>query len=203
MVTEDGKSSIWISVVITFLIMLIIGGVGYYLLDKKNREDKAALESQVASLTEQVSALNDATEAESTKEESSDKETATQENPWLYKNTTYGFSLTFNSKWEGYKLKLADISGSTATYYVCVPTTDADWIGTEAYPGTASIFAISVYSKAQWASITAEEPVMTTKLGETSKYVFGYSQAQSAPTDIQNKGLFSDVKNIVATFDTL
>lgn len=199
---EEGKGSIWIAIVVTVLIMLILGGSGYYILDKKNREDKNALESQVANLTQQVDALNAAKEEKAAQPAAA---TTTTDSQWLYKNTTYGFSLTFNEKWEGYKLKLADIAGSTATYYVCVPTTDTKWTSSsDSYPGMASVFAISVDTKAQWAEAEAEEGGnRSTKIGETSKYVFSYSPAQSGPTDVLNKKLSSDIKNVVATFSAL
>jgi len=201
---EQGeKGSSFVAVVITVLVMIIIAGAGYYLLDQKHRTDKQGLDNQIASLTNQVNSLSAVTSGSSTV--ASTGAAAVAKSEWLYENTTYGFSLTFNSKWEGYKMKLADISGSTATYYVCVPTTDAKWTGSaDAYAGTASVFAISVNTKAQWAEAEAEEGGnRSTKIGETAKYVFSYSQAQSGPVDVLNKNLSSDIKNVVATFEAL
>lgn len=190
------------AVLITALIMVILGGAGYYYLDQKYKSDKESLEKQIITLNDQITAINAGKDSAVLDEGTA--ATTAAESVWLYKNPTYGFSLTFNEKWDGYRMKMADIAGSTATYYVCVPTTDKTWSSSaDAYPGTASIFAFSVYTKAEWATAEAEEVNYDTKIGETGTYVIAYSSAQAAPEDIQDSKISSDIKNVVATFKAI
>ncbi len=122
-------------------------------------------------------------------------------NPLVYQNSDYDFELTFPQSWAGYKFFKKSISGTEATYYVGLPTTDTAWTDSGADKGYASLFAVSVYTSAQWTTITAEDGPTPTKLGEKGGYVFAWSSAQSTPSDLESK--FSDNKTIIATFKTL
>lgn len=122
-------------------------------------------------------------------------------NPLVYQNSDYGFELTFPQSWAGYKFFKKSISGSAATYYVGLPTTDTTWTDSGVDKGYASFFAVSVYTSAQWSTIAAEDGPTPTKLGEKSGYVFAWSSAQSTPSDLESK--FNDTKTIIATFKTL
>ena len=66
-----------------------------------------------------------------------------------------------------------------------VPTSDSAY---QPYPqsGYASLFTIGLYTPAQWA-ILENSPyieILGEKLDETDDYVYVYSHAQDAPTDI-------------------
>lgn len=123
-----------------------------------------------------------------------------------YTNSTYGFTLTFTSSWTGCKFKTATVAGATATYYVEMPTTSTDtaWttVATDHDAGYASLFALSVYTNAQWTAATAQATEIPTEVGVAGSYTIGYLPAQSYPTDLQTAGLASQVASIVATFKT-
>jgi len=129
--------------------------------------------------------------------------TATQAAWQTYTEKTCGFTLTFTDKWVGYKMKEAAVGGITTTYYVNVPTTDVDTIWTTEdsthFAKYASVFAIGIYTQAQWTS-AQDEPNKPAKMGECGNYIVGYTPSQALPMDIQDKNLASEVKAIVATF---
>jgi hypothetical protein len=87
------------------------------------------------------------------------------------------------------------------TCYFNLPTTSTEFVWTNAsvtnFANHASLFAISVYTPAQWTA-SQEEANKPTKLGENASYVWGWSQAQARPTDLANA--YSDAHNVVATF---
>lgn len=121
----------------------------------------------------------------------------------VYTNSTYGYSMTFNDKWAGYKIKTVVPTDGSATAYLHVnlPTTSTDalWAkdGTTNLAGYASVMAINVFTPAQWAALDGT-PGQGTKLAENAHYVFSYSRAQDFPTDLQAAA--SDIPTVVATF---
>ena len=197
---RSGAKTFWA----VFLTIIIMAGAGfsayYYYLTPKYSNEKKDLQNQIDQLNKQIAdqkKANAATEATSIKPAS----TTTTTSNLVYNDSTYGFSITFNDKWTGWKVKPAKIDGVTATYYFEVPTTDSSWGSGETNDsGYASAFALSVWTKAEWAQ-TLNDPMQgETKITESDDYVFSWSSAQAAPQDIQDKGLMSDIKNIIATF---
>jgi uncharacterized protein YgiM (DUF1202 family) len=124
--------------------------------------------------------------------------------PLVYKDTTYGFGLTFKASWAGYKFVEAKNSGSTTvkTYYVCLPTTDKNWDETTVGipKGYASIFVMGIYTKEEWAKLAGGE-MLPAKLGEGDKYVYTYLPGQAHATDLATQ--YGEIKDIIKTFETL
>ncbi len=122
----------------------------------------------------------------------------------VYTNTDYGFTMTLTSKWKGYKIKTVKPTDGTAVayLYINVPTTstDATWIQDSStnFAYYASVMAISVYTTAEWDTMQASGGPTDTKLAQNSQYVFGYSQAQSIPTDLT--AAYKEVATVAATF---
>lgn len=123
--------------------------------------------------------------------------------------TKYGFNMTFGNLWTGMKVKQilqANMDPqpgyAVVTCYFNVPTTSTDTVWTTAsttnYAHYAGLFAVSVYTPAQWATAIAEPAEVPTKLGENANYVWGWSQAQAVPDDLT--AAYADAKNVVATF---
>jgi hypothetical protein len=87
------------------------------------------------------------------------------------------------------------------TCYFNMPTTSTDSVwataSTSNYAKYGSIFAVSVYTPAQWTESQAEAN-KPTKLGENSNYVWGWNQSQALPSDLS--AAYADAKNVVATF---
>lgn len=122
------------------------------------------------------------------------------ENPLVYKDTKYGFQITFPEAWAGYKFFEKNIDGAIV-FYLGLPTTQAGWTGTGVDAGYSSMFAISVYTKAQWATASAEEGPKPTKLGEKGDYVFAWSQAQATPKDLEKR--FAEISSVIDTFKVI
>jgi len=116
----------------------------------------------------------------------------------------YGFVMTFGSLWNGYKIKQVTPDYALVTCYFNLPTvsTETVWTteSTDHFANYSSVFAVSVYTPAQWTTAQAEANPPT-KLGETSAYVWGWAPAQALPQDLQDKKIADDVKNVVATFE--
>jgi len=192
---QRGMASIW-AVIITLVIMLGLAGGGYYYLNQKNTNDKKALQTQIDDLNKQISDLKGVeSAAESTADTTTDSEL-------VYTNKSYGFSLTFSTKWHEWKVKTATVPGTTATYYIEVPTEDANYASDESThdAGYASMFAVSVYTKEQWTAAQSEELSSEKKLGEKGNYVFAWSHAQACPDDVSAQGIWDDINNVIASF---
>lgn len=118
-------------------------------------------------------------------------------------NKAYAFSLTFGAKWSGYKVKEYKPPEAIIYCYFSMPTTSKDDVWTavtnDHNSGYASVFAVGVYTPAQWATALTE-PNASKELGKNDNYVWGYSPAQALPDDLQTSKIADDVKNVIATF---
>lgn len=196
---KKGMAAVW-AILITLVIMLGLAGGAYYYFNQKFTNDKKSLQSQIDDLNKQIADLKKA--ATATTSTSSTSSTATT-SANTYTDKTYNFTLTFNTKWAGWKIKTAHIDGSVITYYFEVPTSDTSNYGNASSvndAGYASTFAISVYTKDQWAAVPTDAGGSDTKITENATYVFGWSHAQAAPDDIIAKGIWDDINNIIKTF---
>lgn len=126
------------------------------------------------------------------------------ENPFVYKNTTYGFSFTFKAGWAGYKFIESKNSDSTTvkTYYIAIPTTDPKWdessVGIP--KGYASLFVMGIYTKEEWSKVAAGE-VKPGKLGEGDKFVYTYLPGQAYAADL--KVQYAEINDIIKTFEII
>ncbi len=115
----------------------------------------------------------------------------------------YAYQLTFSDDWSGYKVNEVTPTYALVTCYFEMPTTSIEttWTAasTDHSAGYASVFAVSVYTPAQWTA-AQEEANKPTKLGENANYVWGYSPAQALPEDLQTSKIADEVKTVVATF---
>lgn len=109
----------------------------------------------------------------------------------LYDNTEFGFTLTFPETWKGfvYKKELIDYGGGTKAPVV--------YFGLPAQP---DIFAIGIYTKAQWQTLQAAlEGQKGTYLGENATNVFAWSLGQYAAND-EMATRRSEVGSFIKTF---
>lgn len=127
-----------------------------------------------------------------------------EDNPLAYEDETYGFGLTFKPSWAGYRFFKINSTESTTIvgYYVAVPTNDKAWTepGSGIDPGYASLFAMGVYTKAEWAKLEGQE-MKPAKLGESDKYVYTYLPGQAHPTDLGTQ--YNEINEIIKTFEVL
>lgn len=123
----------------------------------------------------------------------------TEINPLVYKNPTYGFSITFPETWSSYKLfPISDPENAKAAYFVGLKTSDASYNETGVDKGYVSLFAISVFTKAQWAEAADSEGPKPTLLTQNDQYIISYSLPNGTrPTDIEAR--VDEVKSVLAT----
>ncbi len=124
----------------------------------------------------------------------------------VYTNSTYGFSLTFNDKWTGYKVKtVVPTDGTAVAYlYVNLPTADPDWakaVDSTDLDGYASIFGVSVFTQSQWDAYSGT-PGQGTKLAQSNNYIFSYGPSQSLPSNTADPVwvAYHDIATVIATF---
>ena len=190
-----------ISIVVT---AAIIGGGGWYFMNKKATDDKAKLQTQIDGLYDQIKDLKSASTTASTSTTATTTTPATPSttaatDPYIYTNSTYGFSLTFNSKWKGYEVAAVASDQDTALKYLyaCVPTTSTTWPDKKS--GMFCPFAITVVKLANKSAFEqANEPLVPTFILSNDSYSFYYSTAQDRPSD--GVAVMNDIKNIIETF---
>ncbi len=120
-------------------------------------------------------------------------------------NKAYGYQLALGAKWADVKIKEYKPTDNSAIIhcYFGLPTTSTDGVWTtvaqDHEAGYASIFAVSVYTPAQW-TVAKTEPNASTELDSNASYVWAWGSAQALPEDLQASKIADDVKNVVATF---
>ncbi len=179
---------------VTFIIVLLGGGgyLGWYFWNQS--QSKTTTETPVTTTTTPT-----ATTTTPTNNSATTKPAATTASALDYTNSTYGFTVTFPTGWEGYKMKEANIAGATMTYYINIPTKDTAATGdSTAEAGYYSPFAISVYTLAQWAAVETSEGPKDTLITKNTTYAFGWSQANGIPASDFTKS--SDIATIIASF---
>lgn len=195
---RSGAKTFW-AVFLTVIIMALASyGAYYYYLTPKYANEKKNMQSQIDQLNQQIA---DQKKASGSTASTKSTAAATTSNNLVYNDSTYGFSITFNEKWTGWKVKPVKLDGITATYYFEVPTTDTSWGSGETNDsGYSSVFAVSVWTKAEWEQTLSDPVQAEIKITEIDEYVFSWSSAQAGPEDILDKGLLDDIKNVITTF---
>jgi len=116
-------------------------------------------------------------------------ETPVTEEPQIltYENTNYGFSVELPLTWEGYTVK------ERASEDAELPTFDFEL-------QNESIFAVSVYTKEEFSTITEEENpiVYGTKRAENTLYVFTAIGSQDVSDALYQRRV--EVEEILKTF---
>jgi len=186
-------SRLCITLVIVILTAGVIGGSVWYLMDQANNINKKTIDD----LQSQLNKITD--EQKKTNEETAEED-ATDE--IVYKNTDYGFEITFPEGWEKYKVNKkspsAEEDGSVlAYYYVGLPTSDKSWEEPGMNSGYWSLFALSIYTKDQWNTMSDQEGPKPSLVAQKGNYVIGWMSAQAGPTDAASQA--SAVQSIIDT----
>lgn len=175
----QGSKNIWITLIIVAVTALIAGGAVYAWQESNLNKIEKNLQKQIITLQNQVNQFNQQIDQP--------QEIARE---IVYKNSKYGFSLTFPQTWKGYATK------SRTLNWGLFGTSDSVDFG---FSVQDSLFNISVHSKKQWQQINSEEGPKPAYLGENSQYVFGYATAQYAANDTINARM-AEIPDIVKTF---
>jgi hypothetical protein len=107
--------------------------------------------------------------------------------------------MTFDDNWKNFKVveKTATEADAISYMYICVPTASTTW--QDEASGYFCPFSITVVAADKWNDyVSANDPMVPTRIGQNAKYVFAYSTAQDRPDD--GVLAMNDIKNIIATF---
>lgn len=124
-----------------------------------------------------------------------------------YTNTKYGFDLTLNDAWTGYRWQeIPSTSFHTAFVPFYLPTTDTTINENTTLGGRyADIFTIVVYTPEQWTIVqkATDESTKALKtsnilITETPKYVYAYTINKTLPSDLTGKDF--KVTDIIESF---
>lgn len=121
--------------------------------------------------------------------------------PLVYKDTTYGYQITFPATW-AYKLFPSKAEeGETAGYYVAVPTADTaiDEVSMGIDKGYASLFAISIYTPSQWELVGAENGIKPDIAAQNANYIVAYSK----PNGVQATDLTARIAEVASVLATI
>ena len=204
-------------ILLVLLSVVISSGAIYLFFTNQAQIEKDNLQSQIDSLT-QVKSANDAkttttatptpttttspspTASTTTTVPGTATGTASLPGGIAYTNTKFGFQLVFPQTWAEYKVGEKNDASYGYTYYFGLPYTDKAWIQDEQMPaGSASLFALTVFTKAQWAQAQADGGVLPTVISSSStQYVFAWSEGQANPTDLAS--FRANVESIINSF---
>ena len=178
--------------ILIVLLILTLSGAGYlYYLRTQDQNKIEDLESQYSQLKTKYNTFLSKQTASPTPIATSDWKT--------YTNGKYGFTLTFDNAWQGYKYEqdttTYDDNGIHYRFYL--PTKDSDYETEKT--GYASPFVISVYKLSDWEEMDNQDDF--TKIDENSKYVFVYGTWKKAPTDLENTITSDEIKKVIGTFE--
>ncbi|MCL4386910.1 MAG: hypothetical protein M1355_00690 [Patescibacteria group bacterium] len=188
------KALIIIGVVV---LIAVLGGGFWWWQNSIISKQQTANSKRIEDLRKELESLKKTAKQETKNEEKETVTTNVLEDWQTYTNSTFGFSLTFPTPWEGYKVKEAQ----GKYIYFELPTTDPNFTDTSSTQdaGYVSMFAISVYTKAEWNAMTAEERQMEGEvITETTDYVYSWGQSQSGSDDTSARR--ADSESIIKTF---
>ena len=124
-----------------------------------------------------------------------------------YTNSKYGFDLTLNNAWQGYKWQdIPSTSFETSFIRFDMPTTDTTVKEDTTLGGRyANVFNILVFTPTQWDTVqvaadadTKDLKANTTYINKNSKYVFAYNLNKTLPSDLS--GIDFKITDIIKTF---
>lgn len=191
----------YLKIVLSVLLTAaIVGGGTYAILQKRANDDKATLQANIDTLNAQVTTLQKQVADAAT----AAKATAAADAWKNYTNTDYKFSLTFGDLWKGYEVKkvVPTDDSALAYHYFNMPTSDSSYKAAtqSTSAGFASIFAISVYTPAQWTALQAMDgPITAIKItaNTNTAYVFAYQHGQAYPDALATNA--SNISTVIGT----
>lgn len=116
--------------------------------------------------------------------------------PLIYKNTKYGFEVTLPATWSAYKV-FEGKDTEVAIFYFALPTSDKKWTDPSDQAGYGSLFAASVYTKAQYDAAKAEGGPIGDPIATKGDYVLLASPGQATPSDLNAR--YAEVNSILKT----
>lgn len=196
---EQKQKNSW-KMPLTIAVVVIIaaglaGGTTWYLMNQSQTSLKADNNKSVAALQQQINDLKKTQTITTTS-------TTTTTTDWhTYKNTDYGFQLTFGDKWTGYTVEKTTPSGTElASYAFELPSNDGNFISQTktSYPA----FNINVYNTTDFQAIDRSHPTPTlpTAISSHNGKTFAYVMSTQWPSDWKlTGGANGDVQVVTST----
>ena len=174
---------------------VLVGAATWLVMNQKYNNYKTATDKSLATMQKQVNDLKKAQQ----------DETISAATGWqTYKNTDYGFQLTFGTKWKGYTVKkLAGAGKALAEYTFSLPTNDTNY--TQFGNNPAQVFSITVYNTTDYQSLASQiassgAPALALIISQGGKSYI-YSSAGQWPSDWSlTGGNNGDVQTVISTF---
>jgi hypothetical protein len=129
----------------------------------------------------------------------------------IYKNSKYGFELSFPDTWSRYKIVELQTNwpaGITViTWYVCLATKDSTYSESKEYPaGYAPVVAFTLFTHEQFRKIKEDNeknkdimPVEDIEIfKQNKKYIVNYSGPQALPPDLDER--IKEISTVMNTF---
>ena len=192
---ESNSKMILVILGVVLATAVLVGGGTWLVMNQKYNNYKTATNKSLATMQKQV---NDLKTAQKTIAISAATDWQT------YKNTDYGFQLTFGTKWKGYTVKKQSGSGTALGLYAfSLPTTDPSYVQYGNNP--AQVFNISVYNTTDYQTLASSAaknggPVSTLIMSQSGKS-FAYSTSGQWPSDWSlTGGNNGDVQSVISTF---
>ncbi len=177
--------------ILIVLLILALGGCGYLYYLKTQDDNK------ISDLESQYSQLKDKYNNVISQQTSSPSPSPTQD--WkTFTNEKYGFSLTLNDNWQGYKYEqdTKNFQDNGVHYRFYLPTKDKDYKTDKT--GYASPFVISIYKISDWENLGNKNDF--TKIDQNDKYVYAYSIWDTVPSDLEETITDAEIKKVINTF---
>ena len=160
----------------------------------KNHKDESA--SSANNDTTQVATLS-GTSAIASQTAASTVAKTKPDDPMVYKNSDYGFQITFPVSMSGFTIKKTqtDQAGIIAKYSILLSTSDKNY--KNLLDSKAIAMEIYIYDPVFWAK-PAKEGVHSSEITKSEKYVYTYSIWEESPADLKT---ITD-KDFVKTIET-
>jgi hypothetical protein len=185
-----------ITILIVALAVSATAGPVWYFMDQANKINQ----DTITSLQSQL----DKTGQVEDKEENDDKEDGS-DSKVIYEDERYNFRLTFSDAWKDYGVSYTLFEDSDAqTIYFGLPAKETkDYIDFGFDKNYGSIFAISVYPKAEWDSIQEEDGPKPAKIDEKNGLVYAYSTGNGIPgvKAISDDKVYDEALDVIDTFE--
>lgn len=190
----------WMVILMIIIAVLAIGSIVYTWQNSGSKDMTKSLQEQITVLQNQITQLqqtqiNQNTQLDPVVENTPEE---TENNPLMYTNTQYGFSLTFPETWRGYFAKnntsIYAYTGAISSIAFGLPLNYQD-----------DVFSVEIFTKNAWEN-KEDGPANTQMyLGENDQYVFAYTTGmRDVPSEFNTirRALEKEVKNIILTFKT-
>jgi len=120
-----------------------------------------------------------------------------------YKNSEFGFEITFPENWQSYRVidskEYISADLKVRVFHVCLPTRSRDWQSRKVAAPYAVMFSIFVFTADSWKHYTEKYAgTGDTVLGKNEKYIFMMRYSSGLPIDLYQ--FMKEIDKVIAKF---